>query len=71
MLAGVGDLDATDDDIAAIQGALRDSGALAAVEAEIAELAGLAREAVARADIPPEATAALTDLVGLVAFRAT
>jgi geranylgeranyl diphosphate synthase type I len=71
ILAGVGDLDATDDDIALIQGALRDSGALAAVEAEIAELAGVAREAVGRADIPSEASAALTDLVGLVAFRAT
>lgn len=71
VLAGVGRLDASDDELATIQGALVESGALAAVEAEIAELAGAARDAAASDEIPPEAGAALTDLVDLVAFRAT
>lgn len=71
VLAQVGRPDLSADDVAAIQEVLRASGALAEVEAEIAALADRARSVVAGAAVPEVAASALTDLVGLVAFRAS
>lgn len=69
QLAGVGRLDLDEDEIVALQDALRASGALGSVEEEITALARTAVDAIARADIPAAAATALTDLVDLVAYR--
>jgi len=69
LLRRVGAPDLSDDDIAAIQGVLTETGALNELEAEIEHLAARAIEALPRAGLLPEAEQALTDLAHFVAWR--
>jgi geranylgeranyl diphosphate synthase type I len=69
ILERVGSPDLTDDDIAALQYVLVDSGARADVEATIDTLADRAIAAVTASDLPSTAVAALIELAEFVAHR--
>jgi geranylgeranyl diphosphate synthase, type I len=71
VLGRIGDPDLADDEIGAIQEVLRDTGALAEVEARIEALTEGAIAAMEVADVTPEARAALIDLARFVAWRDT
>ena len=68
-LGRVGAPDLGDDEVADLQAVLVDTGALAEIEAEIADLVDAAVTAVHRARIPDDATVALEALAELVACR--
>ncbi len=70
-LGRIGNGDLTDDEVIAIQQILRDTGALAEIEAEIERLATDAIAAVEHADVTAEARGALVDLAHFVAWRET
>ena len=63
--------DLGDDDILAIQDVLRDTGALAAIEADIERLAVSAIDAIGASAVTAEAKDALVDLAHFVAWRET
>jgi len=69
MLDRVGSQDLSDDDVAAMQQILIDSGALAAVESQIAELTDAAVAAIARAPITAESCDELIALANYVSWR--
>jgi len=69
LLARIGSPDLDDDEIAAIQHVLRDTGALAEVEARIERLTDGAIAAIEAADVTPAARDALVDLARFVAWR--
>lgn len=69
LLRRVGSPDLTDDEIAALQFVLVDSGARADVETTIDTLADRAITAVKESDLPGAAVAALVELAEFVAYR--
>jgi geranylgeranyl diphosphate synthase, type I len=69
VLERVGAPDITDDDVAAIQKVLVDTGALAEVERLIDDLTGRAIDAIDAADVAPEARDELVELAWFVASR--
>jgi len=69
VLDRVGSQDLSDDDVAAMQQILIDSGALAAVESQIAELTDAAVAAIARAPITAESCDELIALANYVSWR--
>ena len=71
VLGRAGDPRLSADDIDAFQEVLRDTGAVATIEADIERLANGAIEAIAGADITEEARSALVDLARFVAWRET
>jgi len=71
VLDRIGAADLGDDEIDEIQTVLRDTGALAAMEARIEQLATSAIAAIERADVTEEARGALVDLARFVAWRDT
>ena len=70
ILERVGATDLDEDDIAAIQQVLIDTGALAAVESRIIELAAEAVAALDATDLRGDARRELTDLAAYVVGRA-
>lgn len=71
VLARIGAPDLADDEIAGIQGVLRDTGAVAEIEDRIDELTRSAIDAIEAADVTDDARAALVDLAHFVAWRET
>ncbi|HLT16789.1 MAG TPA: polyprenyl synthetase family protein [Acidimicrobiales bacterium] len=69
VLGEVGTPDLDDEDIAAIQQVLTDTGAVRVIERSIDELTAEALAAIERADIAEEARAALVELAHFVAWR--
>jgi geranylgeranyl diphosphate synthase type I len=69
VLARVGERDLTDGDVAAIQQALVDTGALAEVDGLVDELTARAVDAIEAADVVPAARDELVDLAGYVGSR--
>jgi geranylgeranyl diphosphate synthase, type I len=69
LLDRVGEAGLTDDDIAAIQRVLVDTGAVDEVEGLIDDLTGRAIDAIDAADISPEARDELVDLARFIATR--
>lgn len=69
LLDRVGALDLTDDEVAAIQQVLVDTGAKAHIEATIADLTDVALHALEQSTLTPDAVAALTDLAHYVSAR--
>lgn len=65
----IGSADLDDDEVAAIQDVLRDTGAVATIEADIERLTQSALEAIEVASITDEARTALVDLAHFVAWR--
>ena len=70
-LADVGRPDLSDDDVARIQQAIVDTGALADLELTIASLAGQAVAAIESADVDPAAREALVELAAYVTQRSS
>jgi geranylgeranyl diphosphate synthase type I len=66
---GAGELG--DEDVAAVQQVLRDTGAVAVIEDDIERLTRDALDAIAAADVTDDARAALVDLAHFVAWRET
>lgn len=71
VLARIGEPDLADDEIPGIQGVLRDTGAVAEIEARIDELTRSAIDAIEVADVTDDARTALVDLAHFVAWRET
>lgn len=71
VLGRIGDPDLTDDELLAIQTALRDTGAVDEIERQIERLSTDAIAAIEAADVTDEARAALVDLAHFVAWRET
>ncbi|MCU1343888.1 MAG: crtE [Acidimicrobiia bacterium] len=69
LLAGVGAADLSDEQVALMQSVIVDTGALAAMEAEIERLTGEAIAALGHIDIAPAAKDELTDLAMYMAQR--
>jgi len=69
LLARIGHADLGDDEIAALQALLVESGAREEIEATIATLVTESRHALAQVAISPEARAALAELAAYVAWR--
>jgi geranylgeranyl diphosphate synthase, type I len=70
-LERIGDPDLADDEMLAIQAALRDTGAVDEIERQIEQLTTDAIAAIESADVTDEARAALVDLAHFVAWRET
>jgi geranylgeranyl diphosphate synthase, type I len=71
VLARIGEPDLSDDEVLAIQGALRDTGAVDEIERQIERLSTDAIAAIEQAAITEEARTALVDLAHFVAWRET
>jgi geranylgeranyl diphosphate synthase type I len=71
VLARIGEPDLSDDEVLAIQGALRDTGAVDEIEHQIERLSTDAIAAIEQAAITEEARTALVDLAHFVAWRET
>ena len=70
-LGRIGSMDLGDDEVLAIQQVLRDTGALADIEARIERLTSEAILAIEQSAVTDEARAALVDLAHFVAWRET
>jgi geranylgeranyl diphosphate synthase type I len=71
VLSRVGQPDLHDDEVSAIQSALRDTGAVDEIESQIERLSASAVAAIEEAAITDEARTALVDLAHFVAWRET